>query len=587
MLIGPIFTRELATAPLRTKFYAFPAIYVGGMLLLLFAAWLLLAGTQELRTAADTARFGMTIFPILALLQLTLALFFAALFAAGTVAQEKDRRTLVLLLLTNLNNAELVLGRLCASLLPLALSLAAAVPFFLLLRGFGGISTQQIVLVVAVSAVTLLTAGSLGSTIALWREKTFLTLALTTLILCAWLGFWTLVGIGALGTAWSGIGAGAWAACFSPLHALWDALQPLAGATRGELPWFGSPVLAYLLFGLVMSAVLNGIAIARLRVWNPPRELPPRPEEEASGFAGTIAATKNIHAAPGKRRTVWDNPIVWREVCTWAYGKRILLVKGAYVLLFAAAVGALVWLARSGALPRDTLAAVLGPLFILSLVLLNALAVNAISNERDLGALDLLLVTDLSPQEFIYGKLQGIFYGAKEMVGLPLLLCGGIWIAGFISGEIACYLFAGLLTLQFFVAMLGVHIGLAYDNSRTAIALSLGTVFFLLVGIGTCMRILIAFSSSSLAIQLMAFSAVIAGGGMALFAALGNRNPSPAIKLTSTLLPIATFVGIMLYLAGGAISVFLWTVLTYGFATLALLIPAIYAFDLATGRTTD
>jgi hypothetical protein len=41
-------------------------------------------------------------------------LFFSALLAASAVTQEKDKRTLVLLLLTNLNNSELVLGKLLA-----------------------------------------------------------------------------------------------------------------------------------------------------------------------------------------------------------------------------------------------------------------------------------------------------------------------------------------------------------------------------------------------------------------------------------------------------------------------------------------
>ena len=40
------------------------------------------------------------------------------------------------------------------------------------------------------------------------------------------------------------------------------------------------------------------------------------------------------------------------------------------------------------------------------------------------GALDLLMVTDLSPKEFIYGKLLGILYNTKEYLLPPLLLAG-------------------------------------------------------------------------------------------------------------------------------------------------------------------
>lgn len=593
MLIGPIFTQELATAPLRTRFYALPALFLGAQLLLVFAAWMLLAGTQELRTPADFARFGMTIFPILVLLQLTLGLFFSALFTASAIAQEKDRRTLILLLLTRLNNSELVLGRLFASLLPLAVALAVSVPLLILLRGFGGISLLQIALAVAVTFGTMLVAGSLGALVAYWREKSFLILAITTLVICAWLGFWTAVSSGLFGETWNGQTTALWAATFSPLQTLSRVLQPLPLETPGVFG-IGSVVLEYLLFTVVASLLLNTWTILRLRVWNPSREAAPRQEETPPTAADATqtalplnGSATNIHAARQKTRPVWDNPILWREVRTWAYGRRMLLVKFAYVVAFAAACYGLFQMQRGAVLGTESLAAIVVPLLVVSLVLLNALAVNSITNEKDLNALDLLLVTDLSPREFIYGKLAGIFYAAKEMVVLPWLLILGLWLSGAVRGEFTFYLGAGLLAFQAYVTMLGVHVGLAYDNSRQATAVSLGIVFFLLVGVGTCMRIMIAFGTSSLAIQLIAFSAVIIFGGVILYALLGVRNPSGALLIASLLSPALTFIGIMNYLGGETLSVFFVIVGAYGFATTAMLVPAIAAFDVATGRTTE
>ena len=62
------------------------------------------------------------------------------------------------------------------------------------------------------------------------------------------------------------------------------------------------------------------------------------------------------------------------------------------------------------------------PVGILSLLLVSAQAVTAITSERDTGALDLLLVTDLTPNEFIFGKLGGILYNTKEYLLPPLIL---------------------------------------------------------------------------------------------------------------------------------------------------------------------
>ena len=137
------------------------------------------------------------------------------------------------------------------------------------------------------------------------------------------------------------------------------------------------------------------------------------------------------------------------------------------------------------------------PLLVLSLVLVNAQAVTSLTSERDVKAIDLLLVTDLTAKEFVFGKLGGVLYNTKEMVLVPMALCGYLWWQTVISGEDLLYLLGGLAVMNLFVAMLGIHSGMSYANSRTAIGVSLGTVFFLFVGIATCMRMMIAFQCRS------------------------------------------------------------------------------------------
>jgi hypothetical protein len=99
------------------------------------------------------------------------------------------------------------------------------------------------------------------------------------------------------------------------------------------------------------------------------------------------------------------------------------------------------------------------------------------------------------------------------------------------------------------------------------------------------MRIMVAFGSS-FELQLAPFLAVIVGGAVGLYAALSARNPSPAIAWTSALLPGLTFVAITSFLQGNTLQVLFVVTAAYGFATAALLVPAIGAFDLLTGRTT-
>jgi ABC-type transport system involved in multi-copper enzyme maturation permease subunit len=581
-MIGPVFTREAIAAPRRTRWYFTRALYVAVLLVLICTAWLVLAGTQVVRNIGDMARFGTLLFQILAPLQLALAMFSAALLTASAVAQEKDRGTFDLLLLTSLSNSELVLGKLLASLLGMLMLLAAAVPLFMLTALFGGVSFEQIARVCAITLGAILVAGSLGSTIALWREKTFQTLAMTVLVLVFWIGAWELVAAGMLGTSWGGVPVETWAIAFSPWRAVLTAALGTINApnmTGGLM----APGNLSLLVSLVLAVLINAIAIARVRVWNPVRDVKPQQQDET--IAAATAAGVSVHAAPGSLRPVWDNPVLWREVRTWAYGKRVLVIRAAYWLLFLCAVVTLHSMLQRPPADRVAPAFILAPFFVLSLVLINAQAVTSLTTERDGKALDLLLVTDLTPKEVVFGKLGGVFYCAKEMIVLPIALCGYLAFQGAVSVENLVYLVGGLIVMDIFSAVLGLHAGMIYSNSRSAIGVSLGTVFFLFIGIATCMRIMVAFSGQFQA-QLAPFLAFMAGGGLALFFALGARNPSPAVFLASFVCPVATFWAITSYLLNQTLGVFLVATVTYAFATAALLIPAVFEFDVATGRTT-
>jgi len=560
--------------------YILRSVYVGALLLLASTAWLVLTGSQVVRDVGDMARFGLALFEIITPLQLALALFFAAILAASTVSQEKDRGTLVLLLLTNIRDGELVVGTLLASLLNVCMLLVVGAPVFVLLSLFGGIAYDQIARSLAVTFAAALAAGSIGSTLALWRERTFQAIALTVLVVVFWLGLGEVFATGLFGSKLAGVPAASWAIGISPWRAILAASRPYVPAEPALGPLQTALGLYFAVMALVVI-VLNAVAIWQVRRWNTVRET--RRVEPAEVAAAGVAA----HAEPGTTaRPVWDNPVLWREMRTWAYGRKILVVRLVYLALAVVAGVNLYWLvAGSSYLTRFELSAALAPLCLLSLVLVNAQAVTSITSERDAKALDLLLVTDLSPKEIVLGKLAGALYNAKEMLAAPLALCVYLVVVGSLSLENFCYLIGALVLLFGFAATLGLHVGMNYANSRSAIAVSLGTLFFLFVGVATCMRMMVAFSGSFQA-QLQPFLAFMVGGGVGLYVALGARNPSTAIGLASFLCPIATFYALASLLLDYTLAVFLVTAGAYGFATAAMLVPAIHEFDVATGRTT-
>ncbi|MFZ1936186.1 MAG: ABC transporter permease subunit [Thermoguttaceae bacterium] len=589
MFVGPVFSREVAIAPRRIKLYLARTAYALGLLVLMCTAWLVLTGTQLVRDLGDLARFATALFQILAPLQLALAAFFSALLAASEVAHEKDRKTLVLLLLTNLSNCELVLGKLLASLLTVLVLLAAALPVFLLTALLGGVSYGQIARVFAVTLATALICGSLGSTLALWREKTFQALAMTVLVLVLWLAVGEIIAAGVLGQSFGGLSCRGLAAGVSPWQAILEATRPYVH-DQPALGWLGTPVHLFLATSVAIALLLDGVAVAMVRVWNPSRNDEGRMmNDEYPTLARDGDAEESVrhssfitHHSSLSTRRVWDNPVIWREMRTWAYGRRILVVRLAYLVLFALAAAGLYFQVGGG---ENEL--ILVGLTLLSLVLVNAQAVTSLTSERDARALDLLLVTDLTPKEFVFGKLGGVLYNTKEMVLLPMLLCVALWARGGLGFENLLFLLGGLAVLYAFAAVLGLHAGMSYANSGAAIATSLGTLFFLFLGVGVCMRIMMAFGGSFTA-QFLPFFTFMVFGGVGLYAVLGLRNPSSAIGVASFMCPIATFYAITSYLIEppSPLAIFLVTTAAYGFTVAAMLVPAIYEFDVATGRTT-
>lgn len=588
MLTGPVFSREVVTAARRKALYVVRAAYPAGLVLLLATAWLVYTGPRLVRGAGDVAHFGAMALALLAAVQLALATFFSALFTAGAVAQEKDRGTLELLLLTHLSNRELVLGKLAASLLYLGVMFAAALPVFLLLPLVGGVSFGQIARVYGVTAAAMLLAGSVGSTVALWREKTFQTLAATALLLAAWLGGWEMAAFGASRTADASGGSdstvAALATVASPARALAFALKPATGGDAGLGLTDDAVVAVHIAAILALAVAVNAVAIWRIRVWNPPRDARPGRRGAAAALESQTSVAPRAAARP---RVVWENPVAWREIRTWAYGRKVRYIRFAYAA--ATILAGFFVLDRSPGGGAISPAAILAALFVCSLMLVNALAVTSITGERDGRALDLLLVTELSPREIVFGKLGGALYNTREMVVLPLALCVMLGAAGRTSWENVVYLVVALGVLYLFVAVLGLHCGMIYQSGRSAILASLGTLFFLFVGVATCIAVLLAFSGTSsraFEVQLAPFLAFMVGGSAGLYFALGAKSPSAAIGWAALACPFATFWAITSYFLGYTLGIFLVTLATYTFATLAMLVPAVSEFDAIVGRTT-
>ena len=260
-------------------------------------------------------------------------------------------------------------------------------------------------------------------------------------------------------------------------------------------------------------------------------------------------------------REVWANPILFREIATRAYGRRPYLVKIAYFLVLALIC---YYAFRPGAAGRmGGGARVWCRSSIISLLLVSAQAVTAITSERDTGSLDLLLVTDLTPSEFIFGKLLGILYNTKEFLLPPLILAGVYAWHGMLARPAPNHveygptmnlqsflcLSLGILVLLAFTIVLGVHVALRSDKSRAAIANTLGAVFFLSVGTLVCIYLILI--NGRFEYQWLSFLVFIFTGVAGLWWVLrGDRPAFSSFTVASFLCPFAVFYTITNVLIG-------------------------------------
>lgn len=579
MFAGPIFSRELLTAPRQVKHYLLRSGYVGLFLVLMWTTWQATFGWQQVQNIGDVARFGSLVFQLFSLVQISLVLFFSLLLAAGNVAQEKDRHTLILLLMTDLRSHELVLGKLFSGALPVVVLLATSIPVFTMIHMLGGIDVAQVVWMLLLCAATGFASASWGVLVAFWREKTFQTLAIGVLGIVLGLGLVeTVVAVVGLDST-----VGRWAALLDPYRTLFALLNPLGSQTGLEPVRVSAIGSVSALFGL--GVVANVVTIARLRVWNPTQSV----FDSAKQSEDSKAATTDATAKPARTRNIWKNPVIWREICTRAYGRKAVLIKLAYVMVATVVV---IGLIRSGTGAEMIVGVTtkagfaFAGLSFLSLMLINAQAVTALTSERDANTLELLLVTDVTAKEFVYGKLGGVLYNTKELILIPAALMGYYLSQSVISGESFVCLLLGYFVLVTFSAMLGLHSGFANDHSRAAITNSLGTMFFLFVGILIFMLLLIE-ARSSFALQLPSFLLFIVVGSIALWFSLTKHNPSVALGMAAGVLPFLTFYAITSFLLFAPLAALFAILSAYGFATVAMLIPAVSDFDVVLGRSTE
>jgi ABC-type transport system involved in multi-copper enzyme maturation permease subunit len=466
--LGPVFAWEWLRASRRWQLYALRVLFVAALAGGLAGVWLVKVGGQPLniRTLAEV---GEAFFYALVGTQLTLVLLAGPAHTAGAICLDKSRGTLLHLLATDLSDAEIVLGKLAARLVPVVGLVACGVPVLFGAALMGGIDPEAALGAVLVTLGVAVLGGTLALVLSVWARQTYEVLLLTYVIgaLLAlagpmWAEWQTSFGLPAPPT---------WLEATNPFFlAFLPYLRPGTQCLDAQVIFLG--VCLGLSAGLAVLAVLRVRAVALRQGSRPARR----------GHRQLAVRLR----LPGP--SLDANPVLWRE---WhrrlpsRWSRLAWLVYGAVALVFS---GMAVFAALTGPTPRALAPWVNALQVPIGLLLLSVTSVTSLAEERVRGTLDLLLTTPLPSRSIVLGKWWGAYRSAVPLAVLPGLVAAAVGGPGRWG---AALLVVGLV-LAYGAAATSLGLALSTWVASPGRALALGVVFFVAVTVGPFLPVLLS-----------------------------------------------------------------------------------------------
>lgn len=475
--LGPVFVYEWLTGSRRWQMYALRALFVAMLLVCLAMVWVPFEG--QVLTIGLTASISEIFFRRLGLLQLLLVMLAAPAVMAGSICVEKSRGTLLHLLVTDLSDDEIVLGKLAARLTPVLMVLASGVPVLALTGLLGGIDPGALLGSFLVTVGTASVGCTLALMLSIWLRRAYQALLLTYLV---------------EGLLLAGPAPLEW--LITPAATWWTGISfPADGLARRVNPFrlVNPPVTTsglglaecgiYFAVAVGASAWLLAVSVRRMRRVVTAQAFRPAKREKPGGAAGVL------RWLPGP--SLDGNPVLWRE---W-HRKRPGKWAGRFWTAYAAASG----LASLGVIAASYMAPwsrewgwsrdwgrELAPMVnawqaAIGLLLLSASAPMALAEERDQGSMDVIMATPLATREIIWGKWWGTFALVPRLLIFPTWVVVGLAMVS--ENWLAPLLMLGLI-VAYAAAITSLGMALATWVPRLGRAVAWSVTLYALAAIG-------------------------------------------------------------------------------------------------------
>ncbi|MFG0248820.1 MAG: hypothetical protein ACF8OB_08030 [Phycisphaeraceae bacterium JB051] len=415
--------------------------YVGVMVMLVMLALASGGGIGQDISMTALAKAGAHVFAQIAYGQVILICLLSPLFMAGAISAEQQGKTFDIMLTTPLSNLQIVFGSLLGRLYFVLALLISGLPLFSVLLIFGGVPVSAVFVSFAVAGLSALLMGAVAVTLSVMRiggRKAVVgfVIGVAGYLVAGYMIDVTLLRnfpIVADGTNY-----------LTPLHPILVLQSYLDSAnyhapSPDELVGYSGFAKLYLChpFG-VFATVTTLLSVSMLTfcsLWV--RMI----GQGQSQWVYKLKKKLRIGKGQGERRrqprSVWINPIAWREASTRGKVAAGILGKWAFVILGWSAGALLIWLYHSKNLPsianaggrnlpqHEVFRNILATLLIMELAVICLVALymsaSCVSREREDRTLDLILTTPVTPKLYIWGKLRGLVSFLTMMLTVPVV----------------------------------------------------------------------------------------------------------------------------------------------------------------------
>jgi ABC-type Na+ efflux pump permease subunit len=416
----PLLTKELTERAARPRTYW---LRIGAALLLYGGFWFNNDETLK-RGALDTSSVlgaGEEMFLVtVAFLFICIAAFVPAMLC-GVITHEKERDSLVLLLLTRMRPSQIVLQKYLGGLIPALTILFLAMPLVAVAYAYGGVTATDLIAAFVILVLAIFQIGA----IALWASCRFRTTVAA--FLATYFVGGAVFGLPAfyveinsefnLGLI-SGSHEWLFYAHYPPL-VFQESISSYGQSADFAKFTVGSALVA----GVALFFLLAAIFQLPRRAFDPPRNrlrrifaAVDRWVHRVNRRIGSITFGRKSELLPG------DLPIVWREKRARALARPEYLIRLLIVVMIPVVLGAVFFV--YGGREQDGLSATAGILSALGILSLCTTAANGIVNERVSQTFELLLTTPMSAADILKQKARALRPFLVVLAVPVLTVCG-------------------------------------------------------------------------------------------------------------------------------------------------------------------